>query len=564
MEQSAASSLDKHTSVSHELSACQLRNELNSEAAKRPKDSSQPGASAPAPAAWAGWGRGGVGWGQGVRKGGAGVVAGPVGGGGAAGDAAQGQEADTRDAAAKEAAEAALARMVAEPLDPADDDEVSRQRRDLVRGAFAHAWEAYEMKAFGKDEVKPLTGAGADVMGLGLTLVDALDTMLIMGMHNTSAFRRARDWVRDELTAAPQADVSVFECSIRVLGGLLSAHALSGDPGIRDKARMIGLGLLAAFDTPSGLPASVINLAQPAKRAFINPYNGHKNNFGDPSTLAEAGSIQLEMQFLSHVTRDARFARRADESIAKLLSLALPAPAKTAAPGAAGLPLFPVDLHPREGRFVSDRISTGAGGDSFYELLLKQTLMRPFSLRHLTPAVANITRALFERTGGKVPGAPALHFLGASTVAGKAPQKKMEHLSCFAPGMLALYAHKAAPPPAGGEAGGERAWALGLAEATMRTCMEMYRVTRTGLAAEAYEIVGGSPKLVPLAKQRYSLLRPEAVESAFVLWRVTGKKEYREFGWAVFQVSACLCCSLALCVALEEFEHVCVCAVCMP
>ena len=33
MEQSAASSLAKHTSVSHELSACQLRNELNSEAA---------------------------------------------------------------------------------------------------------------------------------------------------------------------------------------------------------------------------------------------------------------------------------------------------------------------------------------------------------------------------------------------------------------------------------------------------------------------------------------------------------------------------------------------------
>ena len=155
-----------------------------------------------------------------------------------------------------------------------------------------------------------------------------------------------------------------------------------------------------------------------------------------------------------------------------------------------------------------------------------------------------------------------MHFLGASTVAGKAPQKKMEHLSCFAPGMLALYAHKTAPPPAGGEAGGERAWALGLAEATMRTCMEMYRVTRTGLAAEAYEIVGGSPKLVPLAKQRYSLLRPEAVESAFVLWRVTGKKEYREFGWAVFQVSACLCCSLPLCVGLAEFEHVCVCVQC--
>ena len=63
----------------------------------------------------------------------------------------------------------------------------------------------------------------------------------------------------------------------------------------------------------------------------------------------------------------------------------------------------------------------------------------------------------------------------------------------------------------------------------------MYSVTKTGLAAEAYEIKGPPFRLVPIGKQRYSLLRPEAVESAFVLWRVTRKQEYRDFGWSVFQ-----------------------------
>jgi len=63
----------------------------------------------------------------------------------------------------------------------------------------------------------------------------------------------------------------------------------------------------------------------------------------------------------------------------------------------------------------------------------------------------------------------------------------------------------------------------------------MYSVTKTGLAAEAYEIKGPPFRLVPIARQRYSLLRPEAVESAFVLWRVTRKQEYRDFGWSVFQ-----------------------------
>lgn len=31
------------------------------------------------------------------------------------------------------------------------------------------------------------------------------------------------------------------------------------------------------------------------------------------------------------------------------------------------------------------------------------------------------------------------------------------------------------------------------------------------------------------------LLRPEAVEAFFVLWRLTGNTKYREYGWGVFQ-----------------------------
>ena len=35
--------------------------------------------------------------------------------------------------------------------------------------------------------------------------------------------------MRDEFNPSPPRDVSVFETTIRVLGGLLSAYALSGD-----------------------------------------------------------------------------------------------------------------------------------------------------------------------------------------------------------------------------------------------------------------------------------------------------------------------------------------------
>ena len=36
-------------------------------------------------------------------------------------------------------------------------------------------------------------------------------------------------------------------------------------------------------------------------------------------------------------------------------------------------------------------------------------------------------------------------------------------------------------------------------------------------------------------KDAHNLLRPETVESLFVLWRVTGEAEWRDAGWAMWQ-----------------------------
>ena len=41
--------------------------------------------------------------------------------------------------------------------------------------AIRHAWSGYEKKAFGFDEVKPLSGGRNDWIGLGLTILDSLD-----------------------------------------------------------------------------------------------------------------------------------------------------------------------------------------------------------------------------------------------------------------------------------------------------------------------------------------------------------------------------------------------------
>lgn len=59
-----------------------------------------------------------------------------------------------------------------------------------------------------------------------MTLIDSLDTLAIIG--NDTEFIRAVDMVLKNVKVDINVNVSVFEINIRVVGGLLSAHMLSG------------------------------------------------------------------------------------------------------------------------------------------------------------------------------------------------------------------------------------------------------------------------------------------------------------------------------------------------
>lgn len=63
-----------------------------------------------------------------------------------------------------------------------------------------HAWENYKQYAWGKNELKPLSngshnGSPFGAHELGLTIVDSLDTLYIMGL--TKEYREGRDWVEE-------------------------------------------------------------------------------------------------------------------------------------------------------------------------------------------------------------------------------------------------------------------------------------------------------------------------------------------------------------------------------
>ena len=98
------------------------------------------------------------------------------------------------------------------------------QRRDAIREAFVHSWTAYERFAWGHDELQPLTNTSNDVWGgFAVTMIDCLDTAKIMGLH--AEFERMVAFLDTNFTMQRDHYVSVFELSIRVLGGLLALLA---------------------------------------------------------------------------------------------------------------------------------------------------------------------------------------------------------------------------------------------------------------------------------------------------------------------------------------------------
>lgn len=99
---------------------------------------------------------------------------------------------------------------------------------------FAHSYDSYMMHAYPEGEIKPISckpGIFDLVKIPGLTLIDTLDTLLVLG--NTTEFARSVERLRllNEKTKggmfALNENVSVFETNIRVLGGLLSAHQMA-------------------------------------------------------------------------------------------------------------------------------------------------------------------------------------------------------------------------------------------------------------------------------------------------------------------------------------------------
>eukprot|EP00930_Biecheleria_cincta_P094237 TRINITY_DN8513_c0_g1_i1.p1 TRINITY_DN8513_c0_g1~~TRINITY_DN8513_c0_g1_i1.p1 ORF type:complete len:221 (+),score=39.13 TRINITY_DN8513_c0_g1_i1:260-922(+) len=110
------------------------------------------------------------------------------------------------------------------------------------------------------------------------------------------------------------------------------------------------------------------------------------------------------------------------------------------------------------------------------------------------------------------------------------PVWKMDHLSCFAPALIALGLMTLPKQDLQKNERNSTLWHL--AEGLTASCSDLWTSTASGLAPEFAMVSPQPPHDFKKAQSdgHHSFLRPETAESLFYLYRLTGDEKYRKLG----------------------------------
>ena len=366
---------------------------------------------------------------------------------------------------------AAAAATAADAVSDAEAQEIAAQ----IKKETAFAWHNYEHDAWGHDELKPLSRQPRDWYGesLLMTPVDALDTLMIMGLKEQAD--KARALIDSRLSFDQDVYVKNFEITIRLLGGLLSAHELSGDPRLLVLAQDLGNRLLPAFNSPTGLPYEFVNLRTGQVR-------------GTHSNPAETGTLLLEFGKLSKLTGNSVFYEKAKRALVETYRRR----------SAIGLVGDGIDVE--TGKWLSRESHISGGVDSYYEYLWKCWKMFGDAdcLDMWNHSISAINQYLADETRGE------LWYGQADMDTGKRTGTQYGALDAFFPAVLAFSGDL------------KRARAL---QASSFKMWNLNGIEPDGLDYQAMTVVAaGYP------------LRPEIVESTYYLYHLTGDPQYRVMG----------------------------------
>ncbi|THY30115.1 seven-hairpin glycosidase [Aureobasidium pullulans] len=426
---------------------------------------------------------------------------------------------------------------------------IRQKRQHEVKRVLQRCWVSYRERAWLSDELAPVSGSSKDTFGgWAATLADTLDTLWIADLK-TEFHDGVEALLEIDFTKISQGEINVFETTIRYLGGFIAAFDLSGDHRLLDKAVEVAEMLYVAFDTPNRMPITRWNVKDAAA--------SKPQLASDGVLVAEIGSLSLEFTRLAQITHNDKWY----DCIDRIMQVFDRQQASSNVPG-----MWPLVVNARTQDFASgNHFTLAAMADSVYEYLPKMYALlggSPMYAKMYEGAMDTAIRETVFRP--MVPDNADILLSGNARSDHRDESPRLEpqgqHLVCFAGGMLAL--------------GGrllKNETHVELGRKLTDGCIWTYEATPLGIMPEVFDMLPcqlGSPcpwdekkwhakvlekagqdsgadasaivqreRLPPgftsISDRRY-ILRPEAIESVFILYRITGDPLLQEKAWNMF------------------------------
>lgn len=455
------------------------------------------------------------------------------------------------------------------PLDPPNLDSLTSERRqqyEAVREAIQHTWKGYIAQAsflrnnydnheIPPDDASPIANAAHSWLHYAATFHDALDTLYLAQLSDD--YQQAVESLTSlNVQTTSYHPTKTFEYSLRIVGGLLGAYSLSGDGRLLRQAQIAADALLQGpfAHSPTVLPRMFDVLAPPPSpstrnggsisqqlagmfyRWYASLYHRGRDTFTEEhyyNSLAGVGSF-LEFQSLTTWTGDEKYKNAANAIFHHV----------TSSQYNHHDVMVPTYWNVMTGQAMNHGGMLGSGADSFYEYWIKQpilngcaTMNAAYHHHHCGETDQTMLTLYHQLVEQSIQ--PHHAYVVNDTLAYPVDSRnQFHHLLCFVPAMLALGDHELSNDDDDNESRDH----LTLAKQLTEGCWEAYQTTSTGFAPEHGRIVhshnnenhhGATIQLEP-DDPRY-LLRPEFVESLFVLYRVTKDVRYQDMAWQIFQ-----------------------------
>ncbi|KAL9092054.1 MAG: hypothetical protein Q9159_001053 [Coniocarpon cinnabarinum] len=405
------------------------------------------------------------------------------------------------------------------------------ERAQAVKNAFQFAWDGYFQNAFPADQLNPTSLTSQNPRnGWGASAIDGLDTALVMEFGDIA--NNILQYIPTINFGVSYNDesVSLFETTIRYIGGMLSAYDLlkpndgplcylandtNNVEALLTQAQNLANNLSYAFDTASGIPSN--NLV----------FSNRSTDGATTNGLATVGTLVLEWTRLSDLLGDDAYAQLTQKAENYLLN---PKPASGEPfPGLVGQ-----NININDGTFADAFGGWIGGSDSFFEYLIKMYIYDPTRFEQYRDRWVAAADSTIQFLTSHPVGSTREDLTYVAEYNGTQTIPTSQHLACFDGGNFLL----------GGQVLGNQTlidYGLQLVDA----CRNTYASTATGIGPEVFswsQDGSGVPADQAdfynqhgfyIANADYDL-RPEVIESYYYAYQITGNTMYQDWAWEAF------------------------------